>query len=138
MPRQTKENPLGLPSFQGQAIKTVGVEITNASGGLQDPLDIDPAMIGEVAKVTIGDTRFFLLRADCTKVRYQPVKGDEGALKYVPIFRCTDATMVDSQWAVDALQDQSDRLAQLHEEAEKAQGISHLFGRDGEPAAEEG
>lgn len=123
MPRKSRENPLGLEPFQGEPVKAVGVEITNASGGLQDPLDIDPEMIEQVAKVQIGDTRFFLLRSDCVKVRYQPVKGDEGSLKYVPIFRCTDATMIDAEWAIDAINNQRDTITRLREEAE---GITRL------------
>lgn len=117
MMEKSEENPLGLEPVQGCAVTKVGMEITNAGGGFQDPLDVDDAVIDAIAKVQIGDTIYGLMRLDCIKFRYQPVKSHEDQLMYVPIFRCTDATPVDNSLGATMINEQRDIIARRREEA---------------------
>lgn len=117
-------NPLGLEPFQGCAVTGVGVTVSNAGGGLHDPLEIDPEMIESVAKISIGDSVYLLVRADCNGVSYKPVKGNEDQVRYVPSFHATDTTFVEDEWAVKVINEQRDRIERLREQA---QGKQRLF-----------
>lgn len=129
-PKKTTENPLGLAPVDGMAVIQLGMEISNAAGGLNPALELDDSIIELLRDTTIGDTKYALLRIDKVKVRYQPAKKQEDKLRRVDIFRCTDATIVDSEWAVNAIHEQQTRLQRLRDEAE---GKMPLFGEDGEP-----
>jgi hypothetical protein len=122
-PRKTQENPLGLPPYQGCAVTDVGVTIGNAGGGLHDPLEIDEIMKEKIANIQIGDTVYFLIRADCNATGYKPVKGAEDRIRYLPGFHATDTTIIDSAWAVDAINEQRDRVTLLREQAEGTQRL---------------
>jgi hypothetical protein len=116
-------NPLGLEPHHGCAVTAVGVTISNAGGGLHDPLEVDSDMIGAVANVKIGDTVYFLIRADCNGDGYKPIKGAEDRLRYIPSFHATDTTIVEEAWAVEKINDQRDKVARLQEEAEGKQRL---------------
>ena len=126
--KKTLENPLGLPPFQGCAVAAVGVTVSNAGGGLHEPLEIDKQMIESVANISIGDSVYFLIRADCNGVGYKPVKGDEDKVRYIPSFHATDTTIIDAEWAITAINSQRDRLARIRDEAE---GRQPLFDENG-------
>ena len=119
-------NPLGLEPYQGCAVTEVGVVITNAGGGLHAPLEVDQMVSSDLGAVQIGDTKFFLLRCDCIKAEYETITGAEDERKYVPKFRCTDATIVDGDWAIDAINAQWDRIRVAKLKQEEAAGITHL------------
>lgn len=121
--KKSSENPLGLDPVQGCAVTAVGMEITNAGGGFQDPLEIDESVIETIAKVQIGDTIYGLMRLDCVKFRYQPRKGYEDQLQYVPIFRCTDATPVEPGLGAQMINEQRDIIMRLREQAEGTQRL---------------
>ena len=130
MPRKTRDNPFGLEPYQGQAIVGVGIEISNAAGGLNDPLDVDESMQAMVAKLTIGDTAYVLLRCDVVKDKHQPMTRREDSLKYVPVMRATDATLIDAKWAVEAINDQRDRVTRAKEALD---GVTQMLDKDGNP-----
>lgn len=132
MPRKTNDNPLGLEAFDGSAVTKAGIEISNAGGGLHEALDVDTALAVNVAKTMIGDTRYVLLRCDCTKVRYQPVPKNEDQMKRVAIFRCTDATMVEGEFAVDAINAQRDTIRAAQEKASGQLTMDGSGGADGD------
>jgi len=135
-PEVTDENPLGLESYQGCPVTKVGVTIGNAGGGLHEPLKVDKAMVEAVAKTQIGDTRYFLIRADCNGTGYKPVKGDEDQVRYIPSFHATDTTIIDAAWAVDAINEQRDKIARMQEDAERDAGVGRLVDLDGQPTSE--
>jgi hypothetical protein len=83
----SEENPLGLPDFEGQAVAEIGVEISNAAGGLNESLKVEPLAWQH------GDSLFVVLRCDITKIRFDPVKGNEDQLRRVHIMRATDAAV---------------------------------------------
>ncbi len=83
----TEENPLGLPDFEGQAVAEIGVEISNAAGGLNESLKVEPLAWQH------GDSLYVVLRCDVTKIRFDPVKGNEDQLRRVHIMRATDAAV---------------------------------------------
>lgn len=142
-PRKSAENPLGLEPHHGCAVTAVGVTISNAGGGLHDPLEVDEDMISTVASVKIGDTVFFLIRADCNGDGFKPIKGAEDRLRYIPSFHATDTTIIDAVWAVEAINNQRDKIERLREEAEgkqrlpfdedepRSQGLALVANQDG-------
>ena len=75
MEKDPDMNPLGLEPDHGQAVTAVGVTIGNAGGGLHDPLEVDLDMIEKLANIEIGDTVFFLIRADLQRRRLQAGQG---------------------------------------------------------------
>lgn len=134
MERDPDMNPLGLEPYHGQAVTAVGVTISNAGGGLHEPLEVDLEMIDKLANIEIGDTVYFLIRADCNGVGYKPVKGDEGTLRYIPGFHATDTTIIDDEWAVKAINEQREKIQRLKDEAE---GKLRLFDEMGNPVGED-
>jgi hypothetical protein len=116
--KKSDMNPLGLEPYQGCAVTAVGIKISNAGGGLHDPLEVDEDMIEQVAHIMIGDSVYFLIRADCNGVAYVPVKGAEDRRRYIPSFHATDTTLVDDEWAIQKINEQRDKIQRLRDEAE--------------------
>lgn len=137
-PRKTRDNPLGLEPFGGCAVTKAGIEISNASGGLHSALEVDNALASNVARTDIGDMCYVLLRCDVTKVRFQPVKGDEDQLRRVSIMRCTDATLVEGEFAVDAINSQRDRIREAEERLAGQMTLTGDGGADGPPEPDPG
>lgn len=135
MPRKTRENPLGLEPYGGSAVAKVGVTIGNAGGGLHAPLAIDPEFAASVAKTTFGDTRYFLIRADCNSDGHKPIVGKEDQVQLTVGFHATDTVMLldDNDWAVDRINAERDKIMEA-EEAAAAGQREKLFGKDGQPA----
>jgi hypothetical protein len=121
--KKSDMNPLGLEPFQGCAVTAVGVTVSNAGGGLHDPLEVDPELIESIANIQIGDSVYLLIRADCNGVSYKPVKGDEDKIRYVPSFHATDTTIIDDEWAVEKINAQRDKIQRLRDEAEGKQPL---------------
>lgn len=132
MAKTTSENPLGLDPMDGMAVIQIAMEISNAAGGLNPALELDDTIIALLKDVQIGDTKYALLRIDKVKTRFQPALKQEDKLRRVDIFRCTDATIVENEWAVMAIREQQERLALKREEAEGTQRLP--FDGDGENA----
>lgn len=123
MSKVTSDNPLGLDPVDGMAVIQIAMEISNAAGGLNPALELDDTIIELLKNTTIGDTHYALLRIDKVKVRFQPALKQEDKLRRVDIFRCTDATIVENEWAVTAIREQQERLALKREEAEGTQRL---------------
>jgi hypothetical protein len=120
-----------LAPFEGQEVITTGVEISNAAGGLNDALSVDPQSWMH------GDSLIVVLRCDVTKVRFDPVKGAEDKLRRVHVMRATDAT-VGEEGLLDDLErlinEQRDRIRRSREAEE---GIDPLPFSDPEALDEE-
>jgi hypothetical protein len=115
-----------LGDFEGAPVKGVGVEIRNASGGLNDALEVDPVVLHG------GDTVWVVLQCDVTAITHKPVKGDEGSWQRVHVMRATDVTLMDSNAVRKAITDQRTRI-QKHREAKK--GVQRMFDGEGEDEA---
>lgn len=116
-----KEGILG--EFEGAPVTQVGVEIRNASGGLNDALEVDPVVLHG------GDTVWVVLQCDVTAINHKPVKGAEGNWQRVHVMRATDVTLMDAPAVKKAINDQRSRI-QKYREAQK--GVQRMFDGEGE------
>lgn len=80
--------PIG--EFEGWPVVKTGIEVRNASGGLNDALEVE-AFIG-----AIGDRVIVIHECDVVEVDHKPVKGDEGSLRRVHALRATDSFVIPS------------------------------------------
>jgi hypothetical protein len=111
-----------LDEFEGQAVKATGVEVSNAAGGLNKSLEVDPSVMA------IGETVYVLMQCDVTSITHKPIKDDEGNLMRVHRMRATDVTFIEDIAPVkQALSEQRERIRKFQEE--KA-GILRLPGTD--------
>lgn len=133
-PRKTKENPLGLEPYEGQAITELGIEIPGAAGGFREPLDMDETLLDMLKSVQHGDTVFAVLQLVKKKVRHQPAKTHDG-WKRVDIFEVDGVGLVDADMALTAIEEQRDRVQVAKD---KAAGRLPMFNKDGSPADHSG
>jgi hypothetical protein len=113
-----------LEDFEGNPVTSVGVEIRNASGGLNKALQVDPVVLHG------GDTVWVLLQCDVTGIVHKPIKDDEGNWQRIHVMRATDCTLTDDEAAKLAIRDQRARIQKWREEQE---GIRRLFPDDEGP-----
>lgn len=111
-PRKRSTQQTALSPFEGKPVLSVGLEIRNAAGGLNEALQIDPAEWHHGERVTV------VLDCDVSKLRFDPVKDTDG-LRRVHVLTADEATVVDRAVVADALEEQQKRI-------EEAQGIRRL------------
>lgn len=121
-PRKTKDNPLGLEPFEGEAVTELGIEIPAAGGGFHKALDVDVSLLSVLAPVTKGDVVFAVLQLVKRDVKMKVATNHDG-WKRVDIFTVSGAAIVDADMALTAIEEQRERV-QLAIEA--AEGIQRL------------
>jgi len=122
------EYPLG--DFEGIPVVGAGVEVRNASGGLNDALGIDPVVMQK------GDMAIVVLRVDVTDVHFPDVKGEEGTCIRAHVMRATDAAIVTdealSKKILKVLNDQREKIVEdQRKKAEAKKGQLTLTGDGG-------
>lgn len=112
-----------LSDFEGREVVAVGVEMPNASGGLQKALDIDPEELHH------GEKGHIVLAFTVQKVRFDPMsKNSTDVLRRVHVFHVDEAAFIDSELVSEVLDEQRERIRKAEEEAT---GQTNLL--DGEP-----
>ena len=109
MARKTKDNPLGLDPFEGEAVTELGLEIPSAGGGFHRPLEVDQTLLDVLAPVTAGDTVYAVLQLVKRDVKMKRAKDHDG-WKRVDIFQVDGAAIVDPDFALGAIVEQRQRV----------------------------
>jgi hypothetical protein len=116
-----------LGTFEGLPVLGVGIEIPNAAGGLRDPLKIDPLILHG------GEEAFATFQLATVKIRFDPVNGDDDALRgwtRVHVLAVTNATFIDEELVRDQLDEMAERVEERRQaealEKERAKGIRRL------------
>jgi hypothetical protein len=110
-----------LGDFEGSPVTCAGVEVRNAAGGLNDALGIDPVVMQK------GDTCYVVMRCDVVDLHFPNVKGHEDQSRRVHVLRATDATIMDDETVIEAIDNQR---ARIQEERDRIAGVSPLFPRE--------
>jgi len=114
-----------LAPFEGRDVISAGIEIPDASGGLKEPLKAEPVELG------LNQEVFVVMRLAVRKVRFDEVK-DTDALTRTHIMRTVEATFIDGDTVMQALDEQRFRI-------ERARGQESLdFGAKPELVAVNG
>lgn len=100
----TTPTPGPLSPFENKSVRSVGVEIPNAAGGLREAMKLDPVEMHH------GDKVFIVLECDVTKVRFDPVSDDSDDLKRVHVLNAAAATIVDEGLVREHLDNQAARI----------------------------
>lgn len=110
-----------LNPFEGTPVNGVGIEVPNASGGLNDALKIDPI------EGHHGDTVVLVIETTVTKVRFDPmVKGEPDAgLRRVHVLSATNATIIDRALVAEALDLQR---AKIEAAKDREKGVQRIPG----------
>lgn len=95
---------MGLQSFEGRAVRTVGIEIPSAAGGLREAMKIEPQEFHHGQKV------FVVLECDVAKVRFDPLGDDTDDLRRVHVFAAEQAVIVDEALVREHLDEQARRI----------------------------
>lgn len=123
-----------LTPFEDKEVASVGVEIPNAAGGLQDAMKFDPVELHH------GDEGYLVLHWSVAKVRFDPIPKTE-ALRRVHVFHAEDAALIDADLVAEHLAKQRERIetekARLAREKEREQGVETLPGADGRPGVDD-
>jgi hypothetical protein len=113
-----------LQDFEGKAVRSSGVEMPGASGGLNKALFVDELELHH------GDTGVIAVEYEVVKLRFDPIK-DTDDLQRVHVLRVTGATQIDSDLVAEALEQQATRV-------EEANGVHRLPYTDPDDADEPG
>lgn len=98
-----------LQSFEGRPVRSVGIEIPSAAGGLREAMKIEPQEFHH------GERVFVVLECDVAKVRFDPLGDDTDDLRRVHVFAAESAVIVDE----DLVRTQLDEQAAKIEEAKR-------------------
>lgn len=110
-----------LTPYRGKAVIAAGITINNASGGLQEALNVDPV------ELDLGDTVYVVLECAVRPPQYDPIDKDNlrGPLKLVNRLHAIDATFVDGDLVKQHLDAKRLRI-------EEAEGTLQLPFEDGD------
>lgn len=106
-----------LGTFEDENVVRLGIEIPNASGGLNDALEVDPRLLKRGDRVQIVH--------DCVvvKIRYEPADKTKpevlGEVRRVAVLHADNATFMDSEDVRAQLEAQAVRI-------EEARGVIRL------------
>ncbi len=89
----------GLSTFENHDVLQSTIKVTNAGDGLSEAMSIDPV------EIHLGEQRYLLIEAECSKVGYEELK-DTGTYRRVQTLKAGTATLVDATFAAKAIQAQ--------------------------------
>lgn len=121
-PRKTKDNPLGLEPFEGEAVTEIGIEIPGAGGGFRESLDVDETLIDMLKGAQKGDTVYAVFQLSKLKVHMDPAKKHDG-WRRVDIYGVDGVGVLDAETALASIEAQRERVRLA---IEKAEGIQRL------------
>lgn len=94
-----------LKKFEGKPVTSVGVEMPNAGGGLQDAMKFDPVEMHH------DDEVYVAVRATVKKVRFDPIdKGDDAPLRRVHVLHVEEAALIDGEVVEEHLEEQREKI----------------------------
>jgi hypothetical protein len=105
-----------LKPYEDRDVVASTIKIVRAGDGLSEALTVDPV------EYHVGDEVHVVLRTECTKVTYEPVK-DTDVLRRVHTLSTAFGTIVDEAFAKAVLAEQQLII-------EKAKGIQRIPGVD--------
>jgi hypothetical protein len=123
MPSKKKK----LNDFEGIPVATVGLEIRNAAGGLNEAMKVDPEEWHHKEEI------YVVLRCEVSKIRHDPIK-DLDSLRRVHILTASDAAVVDGALVAEALDAQAQRIEQasgIHRFPDDPIAQAHVRGEHG-------
>lgn len=110
---------MSLSKYRGRDVLSIGVEIRNAAGGLNDALKVDPV------EYEVDDEITVVMRCVVDKHRHEKVKDTDG-LRLVHILSANEAAIVDDALVAEVLDRQSKRIEQAKIQREQEQGVYQL------------
>ena len=99
--KQTPTTKLG--SFDGRDELATSIKVTNAGDGLSEALATEPQILHT------GDVVYVLLKTEVGPIRHVPIKETKGYTREHTLVSGA-ATIVDDDYAVQAIEDQQDRI----------------------------
>jgi hypothetical protein len=114
-----------VKEFEGLSVEEVGVEITNAAGGLQEAMKYAPIEMHH------GEEHFIVLRCRVRKVRFDPIEKDDydGPQRRVHVLHADQAVPIAAKLVADHVNKHQEKIKKAKEEAE---GVERLPFEDDE------
>lgn len=102
-----------LSPFGGRPVTQTGLEISNAAGGLQKALAVDPREFEH------QEEAYVVLKVECRKVRFEEIDPDDDAtpLRRVHVFTADECAFIDGEAVKAALAAQKERIEKAVREA---------------------
>ena|SRR5687768_10310016 len=110
---------MSLSKYRGRDVLSIGVEIRNAAGGLNDALKVDPE------EYEVDDEITVVMRCVVDKHRHEKVKDTDG-LRLVHILSANEAAVIDDALVAEVLDRQSKRIEAAKIQREQEKGIFQL------------
>ena len=126
-PKATKDNPLGLEPFEGQAVSELAINITGHNASINNSLQADVVLIEALKNVQHGDTVYVVLELTKVGAAMGAATKHDG-WKRTDRFLATGGAVIDADQAVDVIAEQRDRV---EEAIAAASGQSRLPGVSG-------